>query len=40
MSKKISTKILDEEKEEEQKPTIVYYTEKDYLKRKPINKYF
>ena len=40
ISKKISKKIEEEKKEEENKPKIVYYTEKDYLKRKPTHKYF
>ena len=40
LSKKLSRKSLNEIKEEENKPkTIVYYTEKDYLKRKPHHKY-
>ena len=44
LSKKLSNKNLDEIKEEkeekeENKPIIVYYTEKDYLKRKPHHKY-
>ena len=39
LSKKLSKQSLDEIKEEENKPTIVYYTEKDYLKRKPNHKY-
>ena len=41
LSKKLSKKNLDEIKEEkeENKPIIVYYTDKDYLKRKPHHKY-
>ena len=39
LSKKLSKKTLDEIKEEEIKPTIVYYTDKDYLQRKPNHKY-
>ena len=39
LSKKISKNNLDEIKEEKVKPVIVYYTEKDYLKRKPNHKY-
>ena len=41
LSKKLSKKTLDEIKveKEENKPVIVYYTEKDYLKRKPNQKY-
>ena len=42
LSKNLSKKNLDEVKEdeiEENKPILVYYTEKDYLKRKPSTKY-
>ena len=39
ISKVLSTKTLSEKKEEENKPIIVYYTEKDYLLRKPNVKY-
>ena len=40
LSNKLSRKSLNEIKEEENTPkTIVYYTEKDYLKRKPHHKY-
>lgn len=40
VSSKLSKKIKEEIKEEEdKKPIIVYYTEKDYLKRKPHYKY-
>ena len=39
ISKVLSTKTISEKKEEENKPIIVYYTEKDYLLRKPNVKY-
>ena len=39
ISKIISAKTISENKEEENKKIILYYTEKDYLKRKPNSKY-